>query len=66
MDFTNEKKIKELEEKKKKFQNISNDLEDIKKRTKLVKLITYYISLFVENEKMKIIKMNKLNLYHQN
>ena len=69
MDFTNEKKIKELEEKKKKFQNISNDLEDIKKRTKLVKLITYYISPFVENEKkekMKIIKMNKLNLYNQN
>ena len=69
MDFTNEKKIKELEEKKKKFQNISNDLEDIKKRTKLVKLITYYISPFVENEKkekMKIIKMNKLNVYYQN
>ena len=31
MDFTNEKKRKELEEKKKIFQNINNDLEDIKK-----------------------------------
>ena len=69
MDFKNEKKRKELEEKKKRFQNISYDLEDIKKRTKLVKLITYYISPFVENEKkekMKIIKRNKLNLNNQN
>ena len=57
---------KEKVKERKNIQNISNDLEDI--RTKLVKLITYYIWHFVENEKRKYEnnKNDKLNLYHQN
>ena len=61
-DFTNEKKLKVLESKRKLFQNISKDVEEIKNRTKIIKVIANYISPYVErnkNAKMKMLKKSK-------
>jgi hypothetical protein len=72
INFTNEKRLKVLESRRKLFQHISKDVEEIKNRTKLIKVITNYISPYVEknkNAKLKMLKKTKekkLKLNQQN
>ena len=65
LNFINEKRLKLFESRRKVFQNISKDIEELKNRTRLIQVITNYISPYVErkkNAKIKMLKSKEKNL----
>ena len=53
------KRLKVFESRRKLFQHISKDIEELKNRTRLIQVITNYISPYVERKKNAKIKMLK-------